>query len=113
LLIARIRAALPKARIILMSMNPVWKGYEAGRPRLAAYYAQYGAIARQQGVDFLDNYPDWLDLLNNHPETFQSMVADGVHPSVEAHRAVTVRNIASLLTNRPCAAARNRDGNVH
>ncbi len=115
-MIDRIRARYPNARIILMTMNPVWNGFEAERPDLAGYYSQYATLAHDGKVVFLDNFSDWLTIFRQDPERFAAMVPDGVHPTLAAHRLVTVKKPPGpvggrLLPNRirrPLVAAPDR-----
>lgn len=101
-MIDRIRQRFPKAKIWLMTMNPVWKGYEADRPDLSLYYGQYRAIAQDKAVEYLDNFPDWQTIFAGDPSRLAETVPDGVHPTLAAHRAVTVKNLAAALAGQSC-----------
>ena len=55
--------------------------YSGARPQLASYYQGYRDVARTNGLLLIDNYPNWLNLYNTDPTTWNNYVPDGVHPN--------------------------------
>ena len=58
-ILTALKAGLPEAQILLMTMNPAHGLRGLARPYLADHYAQYRALAESHGVGLLDLYPRW------------------------------------------------------
>ena len=58
-------------------------------PNLAAYYQMYRDVATARGLMLIDHHPNWVALQANDPTTFQSYIADGVHPNAEGIGEIT------------------------
>ncbi|RYD23343.1 MAG: FAD-dependent oxidoreductase [Verrucomicrobiaceae bacterium] len=86
-MIQAIRQKNPQAEIILQTMNVVWDSPTGSnqsatlRPELASYYEMYRDVAAERGLMLIDHEANWSVLRNQSPSTFQSYVADGVHPN--------------------------------
>ncbi|MCM2274113.1 MAG: SGNH/GDSL hydrolase family protein [Candidatus Didemnitutus sp.] len=92
-LIARLRAANPATRIILLTMNPLGAAVLArpaehpfSRAELDAHYAMVREVAAEQGLVLVDHHAAWLRLRAESPELFDRHVPDGVHPDPEISR---------------------------
>ena len=106
-LVDRVRAALPRARIILMSMSPMRGEKEHRlRPRLAEYYRLYGEVAKDRGVEFVDLYPKWEALFAWRPDVFARMVVDERHPTPEGNLAVIIPALLPVVMGRACQEGR-------
>lgn len=91
-LLARLKAGLPDARIILMTTNPATGLRRLLRPRLAAYYGLYRDLAAEMDVGLIDLYPRWLAL----PRAAQGLT-DGVHPASDSAASVIVPVVTAYL----------------
>jgi acyl-CoA thioesterase-1 len=103
-LVEALRRRLPRARILLMTMNPTIGMQAQSRPDLRAYYALYRQIAQERGVELVDLNQAWLRIAAADPGRLQRMIPDGAHPTLAAHLAVTVPGIAAALVGHPCPA---------
>ena len=102
LIIGRIRQALPKCEVILMTMNP-YSGEPVGkRAGLPAYYEIYRKLARELRLPLVDNFPIWQKTLDEDPAAYAKQVPDGTHPNEVGIRSVLMPNIlkAILLSMR-------------
>jgi lysophospholipase L1-like esterase len=98
-LVADLRQALPGAALALMTMSPA-KGPRGWiRPRLAAHYAGYHALARETGLGLIDLYPRWLAL----PRGDRGLQQDGLHPDPAVAEAVAVPAAVHVLSQGKCA----------
>lgn len=86
-MIQAIRQKNPQAEIILQTMNVVWDSPAGSnqsatlRPELDSYYQMYREVAAERGLMLIDHEANWDVLRDQSPSTFQSYVADGVHPN--------------------------------
>ncbi|PWR01948.1 hypothetical protein DKT77_14140 [Meridianimarinicoccus roseus] len=95
------RAVEPDTRVVLTTLNRA-RGLRALlRVRIAAYEAQYDALARELDTGRLALGADWARALEaGDPD---ALIPDGVHPSPEAvARIVTPRVAAYLETLAAC-----------
>lgn len=94
-IIDAIQAQNPAVEIILQTMNSVWNSPTGSnqsatlRPNLAAYYQMYRDVATARGLMLIDHHPNWVALQQTAPATFQSYIADGVHPNAEGVEKIT------------------------
>ena len=97
LIIGRIRQALPKCEVILMTMNP-YSGEPAGkRAGLPAYYEIYRKLAGELRLPLIDNFPIWQKTLVEDPSAYAKMVPDGTHPNDVGIRSVLLPNILKAI----------------
>jgi acyl-CoA thioesterase-1 len=82
-MIDRIRESNPDCEIILMVMNPMVGVSAEKRPNLEEFNEVYRIVARERGLQLIDHYPAWLEILNTDRQRFDSMVPDGAHPDAE------------------------------
>ncbi|MFV0491248.1 MAG: SGNH/GDSL hydrolase family protein [Pseudorhodobacter sp.] len=92
-LITGLRGALPKAQIVLMTMNPATGLRGWIRPRLAVHYRQYRDLAAEAETGLIDLYPRWLAL----PRGERGLSADGLHPDPERAAEIIVPQIVRYL----------------
>jgi acyl-CoA thioesterase I len=95
-IVRKIKQGAPNTYVYLMTMNAPIGSRSSSRPQLRSYYENYRALARQEGVGLVDNFPSWSSAT-------EDMIPDGVHPTALAHRAITVRTILRSLSEL-CAA---------
>lgn len=93
-ILARLRALLPEAKVMMMAMNPTHGLRGLLRPRLNAYVAAHRQAALAAGAGFIDHRPVWaaLSLLDR-----RRAIPDGVHPLDHAAATVMVDTIASHI----------------
>lgn len=80
--------------VALMTTNPVEGRRGLVRAGLRSYEAMYRELAERRSVGLVDNAPRWRRLTS---ERFDQLVPDGLHPSDEGHREVTVPGIAGVV----------------
>lgn len=92
-LLAELRAQIPEAALMLMTMSPAhgWRGWI--RPGLREHYLQYRALAEAQNVGLIDLYPRWLAL----PRDQRGLADDGLHPDREVAAEVIAPAAAGVL----------------
>ena len=93
-LLGELAALAPEARVLLMTTNHARGPRGWARPRLGAHYAAYAALARRHGAGLLDLYPRWLARARGGEDG----LADGLHPSDAAARAVVLPPLLAQLT---------------
>ena len=91
-IILALKAARPDLRIVLMTMSPAQGLRGIMRPRLAAYYAAYRALADMTDTGLVDLYPRWL----TRPRATRGL-ADGLHPEDAVARTVIVPVLQAYL----------------
>ena len=89
-IVAAIKSANPAAAVFLMTTPAVRGKRIATRPHLNDYYQMYRDLAASGVAGLIDSQPAWSGL----PD---SDIPDGVHPTPDAHRAVTVPAIVHAL----------------
>ena len=92
-LLSELRALAPGARVLLMTTNHARGPRGWVRPRLGAHYALYPRLAERHGAGLVDLYPRWLA----RPRGADGL-ADGLHPTDEAARAVILPPLLDVLT---------------
>jgi lysophospholipase L1-like esterase len=91
-ILTRLKQGLPKARIVLMTTNPVLGLRRLLRPRLPAYYTLYHRLAIDQNTGLIDLTPRWLAV----PDMAQELT-DGLHPTAAAVMSVVVPVVTLYL----------------
>lgn len=94
--LARIYAALPDARVVLIGTNPVYGLRAAMRPRTQAYLDGYGTLAAHDPrTGFLDTADVWQTYLEQSGR--RVVLPDGLHPRLRDIRHVLVPQIGHTL----------------
>lgn len=89
-----LRQALPGARLIGMTMNPVRGPRRWVRPWLGRYLRGHRQALGQQGGEWLDFSPGWGEL----PRTqLRAAIPDGLHPVPAAANAVMIPALLDRL----------------
>jgi lysophospholipase L1-like esterase len=100
-MIDQILAANSQTEIILQTMNPVVDKPDTlsatDRPKLAEYAEGYRQVAKARGLLLVDNYTQWLKLLQEDPVLFNRLVPDGIHPRAEGYRVVLLPELKLTL----------------
>jgi hypothetical protein len=120
-MIDRIREANPNAEIILMTMNPAFDTSDGQyfngtyRPNLPDFYQGYRDVAAARGLQLIDVYNDWTNLLATNSALFAADFPDGLHPTAPASLAVTLpaveRGLQTVaIPSYPLLGAMGADG---
>ena len=96
-IIGRIREALPKCEVVLMTMNAYTGEPASKRANLSAYYDIYRKLANEGDLCLIDNFPLWKDVLLNKPLDYRKMVPDGTHPNELGIRRVLIPSILRAI----------------
>lgn len=102
-LVGQLSAALPDARILLLTMSPVYGARRLTRPTIASYYDIYPKIAAELDIGVLDLFPRWVSQGYGRAD-----FRDGVHPTDAAASAVVVRPLVAAVgaaAGHACAPA--------
>jgi hypothetical protein len=83
--------------IVLMTMNNPAGGHLTSRPNVAAYYQAYRDVAAERNLLLIDHYPNWLNLYNTDPATWDTYLYDGLHPNPLGAEKVIVPEIIRAL----------------
>lgn len=103
--VAGIAAALPRARIALMTMSPAQGPRGWIRPFLPARYAAQHDLATELGIGLVDLYPRWMAM----SRPWKEIAADGLHPDPVVAEAVIVPVLAAYLGGPDCAVGQGRE----
>ena len=87
--VAALKAGLPDAALFLMTMNPIIAPALTDRPNVEDYHDVLRSMV-DDDLTLIDNYPLWTS-----PSLTQ--IPDGLHPTLDADRAVMVPNIIEAL----------------
>jgi hypothetical protein len=90
---------LPRARIILMAMNPFSGLRGLIRPFVGSYISAHQAEARKRGVEFVDHRPGWERL---SPDELAAAIPDGAHPQPEVAARIIVPELVEHIAGRDC-----------
>jgi acyl-CoA thioesterase I len=90
-----LKRSIPNIEIILLTMNPLG-GDVAARPAnhyyyrgsLPDYYQMVREVAASRKLRLIDINKVWISWIENNPESFDSLVPDGVHPQEAGCREV-------------------------
>jgi hypothetical protein len=92
-LVAALRAALPEAAVVLMTMSPAQGLRGLMRPWLGQHYAAYRDLAAGADLGLVDLYPRWLAL----PRPARGLARDGLHPDPQVAAGVIVPAVLDYL----------------
>lgn len=92
-----LRAHNPDIEIIIQTMNNPIDRHLTARPEIAAYYQVARDVAAAQGLLLIDHYPNWLEVYNSDPTTWDSYVPDGIHPNSTGHQNVMMPELQQAL----------------
>ena len=95
-----VRTANPDAEIVVQTTSPVLDVHAADRPRLTEYFDGYREVARRRGLILIDNYPNWLRLLESGRDQFLKRVPDGIHPQEPGYREVVLPELKRVLIGK-------------
>ncbi len=89
----------PDVIIVLQTMNNLPPDTSPFSPRvnLNGYYQIYRDVAAARGAILIDHYPNWLDLYTNDLSTWQSYMADAVHPNATGQAQVLFPELQAVL----------------
>ncbi|AIC28575.1 SGNH family esterase protein [Rhizobium etli bv. mimosae str. IE4771] len=90
---------LPRARIILMAMNPFSGLRGLIRPFVGSYIAAHQAEAERRGLEFVDHRPGWERL---SADDRAAAIPDGAHPRPEAATRIIVPALLGHIAGRDC-----------
>ena len=98
-IVERIRAGLPAAEIILLTMNPArdsarYPNSGKFRAALPDYYQAVRDLGRVKSLLVVDTFPAWNKL---EPATLMKFIPDGVHPVPAGNETVTTPAIQTAL----------------
>ena len=96
-MVERIRRVNPECEIVLMTMDMPLGIHFDTRPDVEDYYELYRKTAEEEGFFLVDNISDWKELLAEGEEEYLKLVPDGIHPSQQGHRKITVKNLLNVL----------------
>lgn len=91
----RFHADIPKARVILMSMNPISGLRGLIRPFLSRYIDLHRRAALSRGYEFYDNGPAWDSL--TEAERLEG-ISDGAHPDPALASKVITPGLAGVIS---------------
>ena len=74
--------------------------YSGARPNLASYYQGYRDVAAADGLLLIDNYPNWINLYNTDPTTWNNYVSDGIHPDALGVQNVIMPQVELALNSQ-------------
>lgn len=87
-MIDALKAANANVTIALMTMNPAIGSKASEHPSLTTYNAMYASLATANSIELIDVYSEW-----GTPTSGQ--IPDGLHPTLDALRDVTIPVVAS------------------
>ncbi|PDS29370.1 SGNH/GDSL hydrolase family protein [Rhizobium phaseoli] len=90
---------LPRARIILMAMNPFSGLRGLIRPFVGSYISAHQAEAQKRGLEFVDHRPGWERL---NPDELAAAIPDGAHPRPDVAARIIVPELAGHIAGRDC-----------
>jgi acyl-CoA thioesterase-1 len=108
-MIDRILEAGPGTEVILMVMNPAVGHTGAERPYLAEYNQMYRDVAQERGLQLVDHFPAWEQVLREDPRSFVQFMPDAIHPMREGSLHVSAPLVIRSLGLAPGEPAASRD----
>ncbi|PWI53101.1 acyl-CoA thioesterase [Rhizobium phaseoli] len=90
---------LPRARIILMAMNPFSGLRGLIRPFVGSYISAHQAEAQKRGLEFVDHRPGWERL---NPDELAAAIPDGAHPRPDVAARIIVPELAGHIAGHDC-----------
>ncbi|MBX4866463.1 SGNH/GDSL hydrolase family protein [Rhizobium bangladeshense] len=95
----RLHQRLPRARIILMAMNPFSGLRGLIRPFVDSYILVHQAEAQKRGLEFVDHRPGWERL---SPDDLAAAIPDGAHPRPEVASKIIVPELVGHIAGPGC-----------
>ncbi len=92
-----LQADNPDVEIIIQTMSNPIGVHLADRPDIANYYQVARGVATARGLLLIDHYPNWLDLYNTDPSTWNTYVPDGIHPTQTGYQNVLIPELQQAL----------------
>jgi len=99
MILGQLKQQLPRARIIVMGMNPIFRIRGFIRPFISSYIDAHRQLAIDMGLDFYDNQPAWAEL---SPDQLAAAIPDGSHPLPSAASAVIVPGLTQEIASGKC-----------
>ncbi|MGK0186366.1 MAG: lysophospholipase L1-like esterase, partial [Verrucomicrobiales bacterium] len=87
----------PDIEIILMTMNNPGGPHLVSRPDIEDYYQIYRDVAEERGLLLIDHYPNWINLFNVDPDTWDSYFYDKLHPNTLGSDTVIMPELIRAL----------------
>ena len=102
LIIDKILEANPQTEIILQTMNSVMDKPGSGlhasdRPNLPQYFQGYRDVANARNLILVDNYPNWLKLMQDDLVHFDQLVPDRIHPQLSGYKEILLPELKKTL----------------
>ena len=98
-ILARLRAELPDARLIVQIMNPFWGVRRMARPFLDSYIEAHLQEAVLHKAEIVDHRPAWSTLTSS---ALATAIPDGVHPLSATATAIIVPTLGRLIVGSSC-----------
>jgi acyl-CoA thioesterase-1 len=95
----QLHTRLPKARIIAMSMNPIFGMRGMIRPYLDSYIEAHRQEAQARGFEYVDNARNWAKLGDAE---LSRIIADGSHPLPDEASKIIVPELVDVLSRGRC-----------
>jgi len=95
----QLRQRVPRARIIVMAMNPFSGLRGLIRPFVESYISAHEAEARKRGLEFVDHRPNWERLA---PGDLWAAIPDGAHPLPDIASKIIVPELVKHIAGRNC-----------
>ncbi|WP_184470421.1 SGNH/GDSL hydrolase family protein [Rhizobium esperanzae] len=95
----QLRQRLPRARIIVMAMNPFSGMRGLIRPFVGSYIAAHQAEAEVRGLEFVDHQPNWQRLT---PGDLAAAIPDGAHPLPDIASKIIVPELVKQIAGGNC-----------
>lgn len=96
-MIEKVRTALPKCEIILMTMNQPFPVGAEPRPAFLEYGEMYRKVAKERNLKLIDVQLVWEKLFTGDEKKWHLVVPDNVHPTKEGNELVTTPTIVKAL----------------
>ncbi|PDS76003.1 SGNH/GDSL hydrolase family protein [Rhizobium sp. L43] len=95
----QLRQRLPRARIIVMAMNPFSGLRGLIRPFVGSYISAHQAVAQERGLEFVDHQPNWQRLT---PGDLAAAIPDGAHPLPDIASKIIVPELVKHIAGGNC-----------
>lgn len=95
-----LRSSLPRARIVLMGMNPMHGLRGTIRPFIESYAEAHRTLALSKALSFVDFRPIWR---RRGDAWLSQAIPDGTHPTPAAAAEIMVPTLVAELSGGPCA----------
>ena len=101
-IVKAILKAKPDTKIFLMTMSPSFGLHGWIRWNVDAYFDLYEPLARELGVGYIDNRPNWKQLTKDE---LRRGIPDGAHPSGDLAARLLVPTISRAIAGTACKAS--------